>query len=182
MSPITILISVIATLGRGILGRGRLDGAPLAADGAAHGPSLASRIGRAHRLGGSGGGAPRCAAAGQRSAHSEPSGAAALRPRPWLQASLDSPPMREVEFNDAIFGHVVVSFDGRVLELFRPGLGSVHRMHAPHLARVEQSGPDRRGNYTADFCPTKRGGFQLTVPGDAWPQVTELINTISVPG
>jgi hypothetical protein len=100
---------------------------------------------------------------------------------PDLGAQVDWPPMHEVEFNDAIFGHVVVSFDGRVLELFRPGLGSAHRMHARHLARVEQSGPDRRGNYTADFCPIQRGGFKLTVPGDAWPQVTNLINTIAAP-
>ena len=54
-------------------------------------------------------------------------------------------------------------------------------MHVRQLARVEQSGPDRRGNYTADFCPTKRGGFKLTVPGDAWPQVTGLIEALGRP-
>ena len=89
--------------------------------------------------------------------------------------------MHEIEFEDAILGHVVVTFDGTVLELFRAGLGSVHRMHVRQLARVEHSGPDRRGNFTADFCPTKRGGFKLTVPGYAWPQVTGLIEVLGRP-
>jgi len=89
--------------------------------------------------------------------------------------------MHELVFEDAIFGNVVVTFDGRVLEFFRPGMGSVHRMHLRHLARVEQSGPDRRGNYTADFCPIERGGFKLTVPGEVWPRVTDLISTIGAP-
>ena len=86
--------------------------------------------------------------------------------------------MHEIQFKDAIFGNVVVSFDGRVLEFFRPGMGSVNRMHVRHLARVEQGGPDRRGNHTADFRPIEPGGFKLTVPGDVWPQVTALIETI----
>ncbi len=50
-----------------------------------------------------------------------------------------------------------------------------------HLARVEQRGPDRRGNYTADFSPIERGGFKLTVPGDVWPQVTDLIGRMGAP-
>lgn len=89
--------------------------------------------------------------------------------------------MHELVFEDAIFGNVVVTFDGKVLEFFRPSMGSVHRMHVRHLARIEQSGPDRRGNYTADFCPIERGGFKLTVPADVWPQVTNLISAIGAP-
>jgi hypothetical protein len=89
--------------------------------------------------------------------------------------------MDEVEFEDAIFGKVILAFDGRVLEFFRPGLGSVYRLHVRQLARVEQSGPDRKGNYTADFCPIARGGFKLTVPGASWPQVTGFIETLGAP-
>ncbi len=97
------------------------------------------------------------------------------------KAPVDSRRMHELVFEDAIFGNVIVTFDGRVLELFRPGMGSVHRMHVRHLARIEQRGPDRRGNYTADFSPIERGGFKLTVPGDVWPQVTDLIGRMGAP-
>jgi hypothetical protein len=89
--------------------------------------------------------------------------------------------MHEVEIMDPIFGHVIVTFDGRVLEFFRPGMGSVLRLHVRQLARVDQSGPDRRGNYKADFQPFERGGFTLTVPGEAWPQVAAFIATIGTP-
>ncbi len=88
--------------------------------------------------------------------------------------------MNEIEFEDAILGHVVVTFDGAVLSSsVRAWARRPDARAAPRAGRAERPGPE--GNYTADFCPTKRGGFKLTVPDYAWPQVTGLIEALGRP-
>jgi hypothetical protein len=88
--------------------------------------------------------------------------------------------MTEVAYEDYLLGEVIVSFDGRVVEVFRRDVIDTLRAHARQL-HVEVSGPDRRGRHTIEFATTSRGrgGFKLTVPGEAWDDVSALVKQVT---
>ena len=69
-------------------------------------------------------------------------------------------------------GEMVVSFDGRVLEVF--GFNNAVRYHVHELeARVK--GPDKKGRYEVTIGSRWRGMAQFTVEGADWPAVAPVI-------
>ena len=86
--------------------------------------------------------------------------------------------MSEVAYEDALHGRVVLTFDGRVVELFTESYGSVNRLIVG-LLQVEIGGIDRRRNQSVNFVPgNKGGGFTLTVPAASWPSVEPIVKEI----
>ena len=86
--------------------------------------------------------------------------------------------MLEALFEDPISGPSLVAFDGRVVELFTFRSSEANRLHVSLLA-VDVQGPDKRGNMEAWLTggPNRRGGgFRLTVPPAAWPQVQPIVD------
>jgi hypothetical protein len=57
--------------------------------------------------------------------------------------------VREAAFHDVIFGHVIITFDGQVVELF--GKGPVARRIHRRMLGVEVSGPTAKGNCVVDL-------------------------------
>ncbi len=66
---------------------------------------------------------------------------------------------------------VVVSFDGRVLELFAR---YTHRYDVDELD-VRVKGPDKKGRYEVTVGSRWRGMAQFTVEGSDWPGVEPVI-------
>ena len=67
---------------------------------------------------------------------------------------------------------MLVSFDGRVLELF--GFSNPVRYHVNELdARVK--GPDKKGRYEVTVGSRWRGMAQFTVEGADWPAIEPVI-------
>jgi len=86
--------------------------------------------------------------------------------------------MLEALFDDPISGPSLVAFDGRVVELFTFRSAEANRLHISLMA-VEVNGPDKRGNVEVWFTggPNRKGGgFRLTVPPGAWPQVQPIVD------
>ncbi|MBK8294505.1 MAG: hypothetical protein IPK93_06915 [Solirubrobacterales bacterium] len=86
--------------------------------------------------------------------------------------------MTDIAFDDSIQGQTILTFDGLVVELFTERFGSVARLIVG-LLRVEVGNVDRRGNQSVTMVPgNKGGGFTLTVPAAAWPQVQPVVEEI----
>ena len=86
--------------------------------------------------------------------------------------------MSELAFEDLILGQVVLAFEGRVVELFRQGVGSVSRIHVRQL-QCEATGPTRRGNYEVKFSVLPwGGGFDLAVNAETWVGLQPLVAEI----
>ena len=86
--------------------------------------------------------------------------------------------MHEVAFEDLIFGQVILAFDGRVIEFFRQGQGSISRIHVGQLL-CEATGPNRKGYYEVKFSIAPwGGGFDLTVTADTWVSLQPLVAEI----
>ena len=86
--------------------------------------------------------------------------------------------MLEARFEDPISGPSLIAFDGRVVELFTLRSAEANRLHISILA-VEVRGPDKRGSFEVWFtggANRRGGGFRLTVPSDAWPQVQPIVD------
>ena len=66
---------------------------------------------------------------------------------------------------------VVVSFDGRVLELFGR---YAHRYHVDEL-EVRVKGPDKKGRYEVAIDSRFGGGAQFYVEGPDWPAIEPVI-------
>ena len=88
--------------------------------------------------------------------------------------------MNELAYVDPAQGDVVITFDGRVVELFVNGKASIARVHVQQLY-LEAKGPHRKGFYEVDFnsSPNGLGGFNTYVPGEAWPQFAAFLQTVS---
>jgi len=86
--------------------------------------------------------------------------------------------MTDITFEDQIQGWTILTFDGQVVELFTERFGSVSRLKVG-LLWVQVGTVDRRGNQSVTMVPgNKGGGFTLTVPAAAWPQVQPVIEEI----
>lgn len=71
-------------------------------------------------------------------------------------------------FDDPVQGPTVLAVDGLVLEWFRHRSNEAFRSHAA-MARVEVTGPDRKGRYTIEVsnrADGRRGGFQVMVDAE----------------
>ncbi len=87
--------------------------------------------------------------------------------------------VREVVFEDLIHGQTVLTFDGRVVELFTEQNGTLGRIHLRQL-HCKATGPNRKGYFEAQFSPSSSGrsGFTLTVADGTWPSLQPLIAEI----
>jgi hypothetical protein len=86
--------------------------------------------------------------------------------------------VHDLAFEDLVHGQVVLAFDGRVVELFRQGAGSLSRIHVLQLL-CEAGGPNRKGHYEVKFSVAPgRGGFDLTVTGETWRSLQPLVAAI----
>lgn len=87
--------------------------------------------------------------------------------------------MRELAFEDLIHGPVVLTFDGRVVELFVTQRGSIARIHIRQLL-CEATGPDRKGHFKVTFFYSsgRVGGFDLTVASETWRSLHPLVTEI----
>ena len=86
--------------------------------------------------------------------------------------------MHELAFQDLVHGQVVLTFDGRVIEFFRQGVGSISRIHLRQLL-CEATGPNRKGYYEVKFSIAPwGGGFDLTVTGETWASLQPLVAEI----
>ena len=86
--------------------------------------------------------------------------------------------VHEVAFEDLIHGQVVVAFDGRVVEFFKGGRGSINRIHLQQLL-CEATGPNPKVHYEVKFSIAPwGGGFDLTVTGDNWNRLQPLVAEI----
>ncbi|MDO9352353.1 MAG: hypothetical protein Q7T55_01570 [Solirubrobacteraceae bacterium] len=90
--------------------------------------------------------------------------------------------MTDISYEDAILGASVLSFDGRVLEMFNWQSGSAGRLNSK-LLYVEVEGPDKKGRRSIIFscAPSKRGGgFRVLVDESQWPRLEPLVNEVSL--
>jgi hypothetical protein len=90
--------------------------------------------------------------------------------------------MTDISYEDAILGPSVLSFDGRVLEMFTWQSGSVGRLNSK-LLYVTVDGPDKKGRRSVMFtcAPSKRGGgFRAMVDDAQWPRIEPLVDQVSV--
>jgi hypothetical protein len=86
--------------------------------------------------------------------------------------------VHEVAFEDLIHGQVVIAFDGRVVECFKQGRGSIARIHLQQLL-CEARGPSPKGHYEVKFSIAPwGGGFDLTVAGETWRRLQPLVAEI----
>jgi hypothetical protein len=75
-------------------------------------------------------------------------------------------------------GDVLLTFDGRVLEIFGfPGQESF-RFHVKNLD-LSADGPDRKGRHMIKAKPaTRGGGCAFEVGEDDWPQVGPFVDLV----
>ena len=75
-------------------------------------------------------------------------------------------------------GDVLLTFDGRVFEVFGfPGQES-YRFHVKNM-KLSVDGPDRKGRYRVAAMSAKgSGGCALEVGGEDWPQVEPFVDRV----
>lgn len=94
--------------------------------------------------------------------------------------------MREIRFADDNLGVCVLTFDGRVVEVFGQN-GSSSRLHVL-LLTVDVRGPDRKDRYVIDMAPVQRGhgSIRLVVPADVYailePVIAEVGSAVVAAG
>ena len=83
--------------------------------------------------------------------------------------------MREIRFTDDNLGVCVLTFDGRVVEVFSEN-GTSSRLHVLMLT-VDVRGPDRKGRYVIDMAPANRGhgAIRLVVSSDVYVPLAPAI-------
>ncbi len=84
--------------------------------------------------------------------------------------------MIEVALNDEVSGRMMLSFDGRVLEIFGEGPLHMSRFHVGLLV-VTIEGSDRKGRTQVDFAPVKAGrnGVRLILEIQARQAIEPLL-------
>jgi hypothetical protein len=88
--------------------------------------------------------------------------------------------MPDLSFADAVQGHVIVTFDGRVLEKFSERSATTDRLIVGML-NVQVDEPDRKGRREVWFTcrPNKRGGgFTLWVSEEQWLEVEPFVREV----
>ncbi len=91
--------------------------------------------------------------------------------------------MVEVSFRDLVFGTVLLTFDGRVVERFVPHLNTSHRIHSTHVnVRVHQ--PDHKGNWRVEFryIDGSRGGFDALIDDAGYTSMHPLLAELAAAG
>ena len=91
-----------------------------------------------------------------------------------------SAPVHDLAFSDELLGTVVVTFDGRVLEVFTERAGSVCRL-VVGLLHVDAEEPDRKGRrrVLVRSMPGGEGsGATLTVGADDWAAVGAWVSAL----
>jgi len=94
--------------------------------------------------------------------------------------------MREIRFTDDNLGVCVLTFDGRVVEVFSQN-GTSSRLHVLMLT-IDVRGPDRKGRYVIDMAPANRGhgAIRLLVSSEAYaalaPVITEVGSSVVAAG
>jgi hypothetical protein len=94
--------------------------------------------------------------------------------------------MHEIRFADQNLGVCVLTFDGRVVEVFTDN-GRSTRLHVLMLT-VDVRGPDRKDRYVIDMAPAHRGSssVQLVVGSEAYaplqPVISEIGSTVVAAG
>jgi len=86
----------------------------------------------------------------------------------------------ELAFDDLLQGQMVLVFDGRIVELFTERHGSIARIHVRQLHHGA-TGPGRKGQYEYTCSPRSTwpgGGFNVTVDGETWRSLQQLIAEI----
>lgn len=89
--------------------------------------------------------------------------------------------MTDISYEDAILGASVLSFDGRVLEMFNWQSGSAGRLNSK-LLFVEVDGPDKKGRRSILFscAPAGRGGgFRVMADESQWPRLEPLVTQVA---
>lgn len=90
--------------------------------------------------------------------------------------------MSDIAHDDPVQGPVIMTFDGRVLELFTERLASTTRMITGML-HVEVGEPNRKGVREVAFscAPGRRsgGGCRLWVQEDRWPAVEPFVREVA---
>jgi hypothetical protein len=73
---------------------------------------------------------------------------------------------------------VLLTFDGRVLEIFGFSGSESMRFHVLNLD-LEADGPDRKGRYTLKIAPaTRGGGCHVAVPEEDWSEVGPFVDRV----
>ena len=83
--------------------------------------------------------------------------------------------MREIRFADDNLGVCVLTFDGRVVEVFSEN-GTSSRLHVLMLT-IDVRGPDRKDSYVIDMAPAHRGhgAIRLVVASDVYAALEPVI-------
>jgi hypothetical protein len=81
--------------------------------------------------------------------------------------------------NDEIWaGECLLSFDGRVLEVFGYPSQDSYRYHAANL-RIEVGDPDRKGKRTVQLTPRTKGvGCALGISTEDWARAAPLLERV----
>jgi hypothetical protein len=89
--------------------------------------------------------------------------------------------MSDLAHDDSVQGPCIVTFDGRILELFTQRSAGAQRMIVGML-NLKVDGPDRKGRREVKFTclPGFRsgGGFVLWVAEDQWPAVEPFVREV----
>jgi hypothetical protein len=83
--------------------------------------------------------------------------------------------MHEIRFTDDNLGVCVLTFDGRVVEVFSEN-GSSSRLHVLMLT-VDVRGPDRKDRYVVDLAPSNRGhgAVRLVVAAETYASLGPVV-------
>lgn len=68
---------------------------------------------------------------------------------------------------------MVIQFDGRVVEFFRPASGEAMRYHVALIQPPEVSGRDRKERTRVSI-----GGYSFTVGADEWKRLGPMLDKI----
>lgn len=91
-----------------------------------------------------------------------------------------SAPVEDLAFDDLLLGAVVVTFDGRVLEVFTERAGSVCRL-VVGLLHLDAEDADRKGRrrvLVRSMPGGKGSGATLTVGPDDWHAVRAWVDRV----
>jgi hypothetical protein len=90
--------------------------------------------------------------------------------------------MSDLVHQDSLQGPCIVTFDGRVLELFNELKGSAERLIVGMLY-VYVAGPDRKGRRQVNFtCVAESragGGFELRFTEDQWASAEPFVREVA---
>ncbi|HEX3492762.1 MAG TPA: hypothetical protein VHU92_25690 [Streptosporangiaceae bacterium] len=76
--------------------------------------------------------------------------------------------------DELILRTMVIQFDGRVVEFFRPVTGEAMRYHVALIQPPEVSGRDRKERTRVSI-----GGYSFSVGADEWKRLAPLLDRIS---